>query len=101
VALHGGAHLQWEKPAAALPRALQWLSAHSYGIFVCHYAAILLVSGLWIRWSAQGLGAALAASAMVLTLSFATAALMARTERQLQSLARRFGHFTGVSGTRH
>jgi peptidoglycan/LPS O-acetylase OafA/YrhL len=48
---------------------VQWLSSQSYSVFVCHFAAIVLVSGVWVRLELQGLGPAVAAVAAAAALA--------------------------------
>lgn len=39
---------------SGLRRAIERLADLSYPLFVCHFAAIIVASGLWMRWRAQG-----------------------------------------------
>lgn len=54
----------WRWPGAAGPvrswlRSLVcWLSDKSYGVFVSHFAVIIVASGLWMAWDGEGLGMA-------------------------------------------
>lgn len=64
-------------------RVLQWLSDLSYSVFVGHFAVIILISGLWMRWSASGTAAALAAVIASLALSVALGALIEAVARPL------------------
>lgn len=46
LALHAGGHAAWAVRVGWLGRAVRRLSAWSYGVFICHFAVIVLVSGL-------------------------------------------------------
>lgn len=69
-----------------LQRLLGFWGDASYSIFVCHFAAILLVSGLWERLGLRGLGwaAAFALWAWLLSLGFGVAVM-----RLVEGLGRR------------
>lgn len=53
---------------------IETLSKHAYGIFVCHFAVIILVSGLWQTANIQGLEMAMIAFITVVLLSIAIGA---------------------------
>lgn len=76
LALHAGHRWSWGAHTGAWGRAVQRLSAWSYGVFVVHYAVVLLASGLWVRLGLVGLPAALATCALVLAVSVALGALV-------------------------
>lgn len=63
LALHAAASVAWGGIPSGIQRPVQWLSRQSYSVFVCHFAAIILVSGLWVRLQWQGLGLAVVAVA--------------------------------------
>jgi peptidoglycan/LPS O-acetylase OafA/YrhL len=69
LALFAGSHLRWTAVSMPLRRAIAHLSDMSYSIFVCHFAVILLASGLWNRLDLHGVGPALAWSAFAWALS--------------------------------
>jgi peptidoglycan/LPS O-acetylase OafA/YrhL len=53
-------------------RGARWLGGVSYSVFVCHYAVIILMSGLWRAWDLTGL--TMAVSWFLLTWALALAA---------------------------
>lgn len=69
MALLAGAGLRWSAVSAPLRRAIAQLSDMSYSIFVCHFAVILVVSGLWQRLGLHGVWTALGWSAGAWALS--------------------------------
>lgn len=81
-ALYTASHLRWpaHAPGAAL---LGMLSRLSYGVFVAHFAAIVLVSGLWLQWGGEGLGAALVAAALTCLLGLGLGALIEAASARL------------------
>lgn len=74
--LYGGAHINWDAAPRLIGRSVQYLSAVSYGVFVCHFAVIILVSGLWIMWDLKGLPWALFGAALVCVLSLVVGSLV-------------------------
>lgn len=69
LALHLGSQWSWSPRPGLLGRVVRQLSNWSYGLFVCHFAVILLVSGAWEMLHLSGLGAALAAFCLVVAMS--------------------------------
>lgn len=69
LALHAGHQWSWHLQTGLLSRVIQSLSTWSYGVFVAHFVVIILASGLWFRFDLTGLGAALAATLLVLVAS--------------------------------
>lgn len=88
LALYGASHLRW-RPGSTAGAVLGLLSRWSYGVFVAHFAAIVLVSGLWLQWGGQGLGAALAATAVACLLGLALGALIEAADARLVGRWRR------------
>ncbi len=76
LALHAGAHVSWHARAGALGRVIRGLSFWSYGVFICHFAVIVMVSGWWEMLNLSGLPAALLACALVLVLSLSIGVLV-------------------------
>lgn len=68
---HPGPH-----PWRRLAGLLRYLSDISYSVFVCHFAVIVLVSGLWAWRGGAGQAWAVAAAALVWALSLAVGALV-------------------------
>lgn len=58
LALYAGSHLTWRSVLSPLRRAVEQLSDVSYSVFVCHFAVIIVASGLWERLDLGGLGQA-------------------------------------------
>lgn len=58
LALYAGSHLTWRAILSPVRRAVEHLSDVSYSVFVCHFAVIIVVSGLWERLDRGGLGQA-------------------------------------------
>lgn len=87
LALHAGAHLSWRAGAGLAGRVVRALSDWSYGVFVCHFAVIVLASGLWQRWALSSLGTAVAAGLLVVLGSLALgAAVQALCDRGVARL---------------
>lgn len=81
LALYGAAHLRWPASAGverALPRAVHFLADASYGVFVGHFAVIILVSGLWQALGLSGLGPALVFTGLAWALAIALGAGLQR-----------------------
>lgn len=57
------AHRPWAVNGGQWGRAVRRLSDLSYSVFVCHFAVIVLASGLWQRLALSGLASAVAATA--------------------------------------
>lgn len=74
--LYWGAHINWSASPNLVGRCLRHLSAVSYGVFVCHFAVIVLISGLWLRFDLQGLSWALVGTALVCLLSLGLGGLV-------------------------
>jgi peptidoglycan/LPS O-acetylase OafA/YrhL len=77
LALYGLAHLRWSAAAGAGPRlqrAVYFLADASYGVFVGHFAVIILVSGLWQMLGLSGLASALAVTGLACAMSIALGA---------------------------
>lgn len=55
LALWALASVRWPSAAGRLRALLCWLSDKSYGVFVSHFAVIILASGLWLAWDGEGL----------------------------------------------
>jgi peptidoglycan/LPS O-acetylase OafA/YrhL len=55
LALQAFAHRGWQGIGRAVRRGVEFLSDVSYSVFVCHFAVIVLVSGLWERFDLGGL----------------------------------------------
>ncbi len=58
LALYAGSHITWRAVLSPVRRAVEHLSDVSYSVFVCHFAVIIVVSGLWERFDLGGLGQA-------------------------------------------
>ena len=58
LALWAFARWHWPSAAGRVGRVLRWLSDKSYGVFVSHYAVIVLASGCWLAWDGEGLAMA-------------------------------------------
>lgn len=87
LALHAGAQVRWGASAGFGGRVIRSLSDWSYGVFVCHFAVIVLASGLWQRWALSGLATAVAACLLVVLVSVALgAAVQALCDRGLARL---------------
>lgn len=56
--------LRWGMAQQVLGRAVRWLSDLSYSVFVCHFAVIILVSGVWEKLALQGVGLAVLGTAV-------------------------------------
>ncbi len=54
----GGSPLGWRSVLAPARRWVEHLSDVSYSVFVCHFAVIILISGLWARLDFAGIGPA-------------------------------------------
>ncbi len=76
LALYAGRRWIWDARGSLVGRVVRALSAWSYGVFVCHFAVIILVSGLWVRFNFSGLSAALVACLLVVITSLALGALV-------------------------
>lgn len=77
LALYGAAHLRWPATAGvarAAQRAVRFLADASYGVFVGHFAVIILVSGLWHALGLSGVGPALAFTGLAWALAIALGA---------------------------
>lgn len=77
LALYGAAHLRW--PASAglarwAQRVMHFLADVSYGVFVGHFAVIILLSGLWHAMGLSGFGPALAFTGLAWALAIALGA---------------------------
>lgn len=62
LALYGVAHLRWQATAGisrGLQRVVHFLADASYGVFVGHFAVIIVLSGLWQAQGLTGVGPAL------------------------------------------
>jgi peptidoglycan/LPS O-acetylase OafA/YrhL len=80
-ALYGAAHLRWSAAAGAargLQRVVRFLADASYGVFVGHFAVIILFSGLWHAAGLSGLAAALAFAGLAWASSIALGAGLQR-----------------------
>jgi peptidoglycan/LPS O-acetylase OafA/YrhL len=55
LALQAFAHRSWQGIGRTARRVVAYLSDVSYSVFVCHFAVIVLVSGLWERFDLSGL----------------------------------------------
>lgn len=89
LALYAGRRWSWDACSGLFGRAVRSLSAWSYGVFVCHFAVIILVSGLWVRFNFSGLSAALAACLLVVLASLALGALVqAQSDRIVRACSR-------------
>lgn len=71
LALLAVAHIGWSGMKSAWHRVVHFLSDVSYSVFLCHFAVIVLVSGLWVASGAQGLWPAVLFSALAWALSIA------------------------------
>lgn len=58
LALYAGSQLTWRSILNPLRRGVEYLSDVSYSVFVCHFAVIIVVSGLWERFDLGSLGQA-------------------------------------------
>lgn len=58
LALYAGSHLTWRAVLGPVRRWVEHLSDVSYSVFVCHFAVIIVASGLWERLNLGGLGQA-------------------------------------------
>ncbi len=58
LALYAGSHIRWRAALGPVRRAVEHLSDVSYSVFVCHFAVIVVASGLWERFALGGLGQA-------------------------------------------
>ena len=58
LALYAGSHIRWRSALGPVRRAVEHLSDVSYSVFVCHFAVIIVASGLWERLDLGGLGQA-------------------------------------------
>lgn len=67
LALWAFARLRWPSAAGPLRALVCWLSDKSYGVFVSHFAVIIVASAAWLAWGGEGLGMA----CLVLGLSWA------------------------------
>lgn len=76
LALYAGSHIAWDPRSGLLGQLVRSLSTWSYGIFVCHFAVIILVSGLWMRFHFSGVNAALMAFGLVILASVSLGALV-------------------------
>lgn len=74
LALQAFAHRGWQGIGHTARRVLAYLSDVSYSVFVCHFAVIVLVSGLWERFDLGGLWPALAFLLLAWSLSMAVGA---------------------------
>ena len=99
LALYAGRGWFWGSRGASPGQAVQTfvrsLSAWSYGVFVGHFAVIMLFSGLWERFKFSGLSAALAAFALVLLACLGLGAwIQTQTERLVIAGNRRWHALT-------
>lgn len=81
LALYGAAHLRWSAApgvARGLQRVVHFLADASYGVFVGHFAVIILFSGLWHAAGLSGPAAALAFAAIAWASSIALGAGLQR-----------------------
>jgi len=77
-------------PGAWLRRATHGLADLSYSVFVCHFAAIVLASGLWQAWQLKGLPMAWAITGLGWLLALALAlGVHALCERTVAPVRRR------------
>lgn len=72
--LYAGSSVSWasrsgNSRSGFIGQLVRYLSDGSYGVFVCHFAVIILVSGLWSRFHFSGVHAALAAFGLVIIAS--------------------------------
>jgi len=77
LALYGAAHLRWPATAGVArgaQRVVHFLAEASYGVFVGHFAVIILVSGLWHALGLSGVGPALAFTGLAWALAIALGA---------------------------
>ncbi len=77
LALCGAAHLRWPASAGVArwaQRVVHFLADVSYGVFVGHFAVIILVSGLWHALGLSGFGPALAFTGLAWALAIALGA---------------------------
>ncbi len=58
IALYAGSHVTWRGTKHLGRRWVERLSDVSYSVFVCHFAVIVLVSGVWERFDFEGLAQA-------------------------------------------
>lgn len=56
--LYGFSHLRWQNAMTPLRRTVQYLSDISYGIFVSHFAVIIVISGVWEKFDLEGIAMA-------------------------------------------
>jgi peptidoglycan/LPS O-acetylase OafA/YrhL len=97
LALHAGSRWSWPVQSGLPARVVQALSAWSYGVFVSHFAVIILVSGWWIRFGFSGLSAALAAVLLVVLASIGVGAgVQALSDRFVSAGNRRWPAFTSA-----
>lgn len=59
VILLSGSHIQWSRATQTLRNVFEYLSDVSYGLFVSHFAVIIVASGLWKMYFFDSLQAAL------------------------------------------
>jgi peptidoglycan/LPS O-acetylase OafA/YrhL len=85
LALYAGGHWSWGARLGLLGRAVQSLSAWSYGVFVCHFAVIIVVSGLWLRFDLTDLSTALVAFVLVVLASLGLGGLAQAASDRLVS----------------
>lgn len=81
LALYGAGHLPWPGAAGArrgLQRVVHFLADASYGVFVGHFAVIILVSGLWQAFALSGMVSALVFTGLAWCLSIALGAGLQR-----------------------
>lgn len=77
----------WPARWPRLEGLVRYLSDISYSVFVCHFAVIILVSGVWERLQASGQAPAVLAVALVWGLSLGVGALVqALVERRLRGV---------------
>lgn len=69
LALYAGSQKSWGVRSGLPAQIVQSLSTWSYGVFICHFAVIILVSGLWLRFGFSGANAALLAVLLVTVVS--------------------------------
>lgn len=74
--LYAGTSRSWDSIGGLPGQLVRSLSSWSYGIFVCHFAVIILVSGLWLRYNFSGPVAALTAFGLVVIISVGLGALV-------------------------
>jgi peptidoglycan/LPS O-acetylase OafA/YrhL len=77
LALYGAAHLHWPASAGVArwaQRVVDFLADASYGVFVGHFAVIILVSGLWHALGLSGFGPSLAFTGLAWAMAIALGA---------------------------